>query len=739
MSDNDRKNAHEINQDRKRHDPLEDLAQIFNSNKQNKNQSYLSLSQTDQSEFQSPESLFHDSDFDLPFLEAELEKTLTGDLSYDDQNKQLDLKSSGSATISMDEVGITTLDNSRQKSFLSNEIHSSSIDLDEEKILDALSPLPIQKNQSPQNKMEQPHIDPFFEGDTQDNQISYNSSINYPHKIPDDRKEKTKETASIVQSPSNLDSTKVDKSFDVKGLTRENHVADHPQFYEKFFLNQKGNAEKKSKHNDTHIRYSRNFENLSDHNSKRKTSYNHTYKNSPPPNVDVYQFTEEVVEQTGPIMVPEVPYEAPECGMPSDSLREEFADVFKVGNISVEDFSQKKQNETFDDFFHQHMQNLEKDSPMNIQKQNDDYFSAQNAEHSTSSFQENLPYGNVDEIFANNESSLVQKSFIFNNFLKKSAILFILITICFISYFYFFTPSQQAENIPIIRADSAPFKFKQEITETENDDAHNLDIYKQATEQREKQRNTQTFLVDNSESPESLTTLEKQTSENISSSLSDESDVENAVAEATNQTVPTREVQTVIVNQDGTIALTQAHKMDKEYTDDSETIDSIAIDEPKDEPSIFSQFSDRSNKETEHNSSNNIDAIISENSSVPDIKKKAKSSFIPVPYKPKFISRAKTHTTPHPTSSPQTTTQSLESYYVQFASQPTAELARDSLKNIKSKFQYIIGSHHLNIYPALIPGKGIYYRVRVQTQNRNEAISLCEEVKNSGGSCFITR
>ncbi|MDD9334243.1 MAG: SPOR domain-containing protein, partial [Bartonella sp.] len=50
-----------------------------------------------------------------------------------------------------------------------------------------------------------------------------------------------------------------------------------------------------------------------------------------------------------------------------------------------------------------------------------------------------------------------------------------------------------------------------------------------------------------------------------------------------------------------------------------------------------------------------------------------------------------------------------------------------------------IGPRPLNIQSALISGKGTYYRVRIQTQNRNEAINLCEDIKSSGGSCFITR
>ncbi len=129
--------------------------------------------------------------------------------------------------------------------------------------------------------------------------------------------------------------------------------------------------------------------------------------------------------------------------------------------------------------------------------------------------------------------------------------------------FSFFYTTTKNEGTPIIHADNTPFKFKQETAETKNDVAHNLDIYKQATEQNEKQDNTQQFLIDNSEQPEKLSEIDQQEFTSSSSPSFGEAEVEDAVTEAINHTIPTREVQTVIVNQDGTIILESKHQPEK--------------------------------------------------------------------------------------------------------------------------------------------------------------------------------
>jgi len=78
-------------------------------------------------------------------------------------------------------------------------------------------------------------------------------------------------------------------------------------------------------------------------------------------------------------------------------------------------------------------------------------------------------------------------------------------------------------------------------------------------------------------------------------------------------------------------------------------------------------------------------------------------------------------------------------FYVQIASQPTQAAAQQSANEAQQRFASIIGGRQILIVPADIPGRGIYYRVRIATGERSAAINLCEQYKQAGGSCFIGR
>ncbi|WP_208434307.1 SPOR domain-containing protein [Bartonella taylorii] len=830
MSDNDRKNPHEMKKVHEHHDPLERLTRIFHPYKQNENQNDQSSLQTDRSVPHPPKTSSHDDDFDLSFLETELENSLTHDLPFDDQKKQQNLHTATNEQTS--NVMTTNSFNYREKSiFLSEEAHSLPISHDEEKILDSLSPLPIQKNQSPQNSATPISSDPFFEesdfsiqsekfffdetdkrnnkgittepaeqsncfsqtasqqADTpniernyDDNQSFHDTPVNHPSKVSNDQQIWVKEYYTDVPLPStdtnmffspsdiiserkntarnepasnfplSSDSTYIDKQSDLKSFSQKSHTADYPQSYEEKFLEQEVYAAEIPEYREAQAQYINNAQNISDQNNLNSIhpsseiprtiqkdsffSHNYTHRGTPPPNVDTYRFAEEIVEKTGPIMVPEVPYEAPEYDVPTDNLKEEFADVFNVGNITEADFSQQQQqNEVLNEIFHQTMQNPRDDAYTNSQDQNANYFPADNMRYDSSSFPEDSLYKAANKIPTHISATPPLKSFIVGKTLTKSVVLLILIAIGFAGYSYFFMPSKN-ENTPIIHADNTPFKFKHETTETKNDVGHNLDIYKQTTEGNEKQENTQQSLIDNSEQPEKLAELNQQESTSFSSSSLNESDVEDAVTEAINHTIPTREVQTVIVNQDGTVVLAPMHHTEKKNSyETEETTDQTIVEKLQDSPPVSSHDSDINNKATEDNLMRDIDKIIAENTSTSSIKGKV----IPLPSHAERNSEPQTHAASHPTSSSQVATQNSESYYVQLASQPTQALARDSLKNMKSRFGFLIGTRPLNIQSALIPGKGTYYRVRIQTQNRDDAINLCENIKNSGGSCFITR
>ncbi|ATP13150.1 hypothetical protein BHOIPH791_08610 [Bartonella henselae] len=839
MSDNNRKNPYEMKQDYEHHNPLEKLTRIFTPNKQRKNQKDLSSLQIDQSISQSPKTSLHGDDFDLSFLEAEFENNLKNDLPLDEQKKQFNLHKTKNKTNS-DVISTTLFNHPEKDSFLSEEKLSLPQSHNEEQILDALSPLPIQKNLSSQNKTSQTPAHPSFEESNfdplsenfffdeserqdnnriipelgeqnkrfsqtiapqqntsniqqnyDDNQSLHNSPINHPYKVSADQenwieeyytnvpnpsmkantgfssatliseREGTERSKSTSDFPSPLDSTQTNKSSDLKGFLQENHTDSYPQFYEEKLSEQETYAAQTPQYVDSQDQYINNAENISKQNNEKEVVYkqnnlnkisssskvfkdtqtdrffahNTMQRDTSPPSVDTYKFSDEIVEKTGPIMVPEVPYEVPEYDVPTDGLKEEFSDVLNVGNVSAENFSQQKpQDKVFNEIFNQTIQNSKENTYINPQEESTNYFPADNTKHT-----ESLSYKSVDEIpYTSNPLSL--ENSIFSKTLTKSIILLILIAVSFVGYSRFFMSSQKNESTPIIHADNTPFKFKHQSTETKNDVEHNLDIYKQTTGQNEKQENTQQFLIDNSEPPEDLAALNQQESTSFSPSSLDDSDVEDAVTEAINHTIPTQKVQTVIVKQDGTVVLSPMHDTEKKTTDKyEEKIDQTTVDQLQESQPISSHFSDTKDKEAEDNLTSNIDKIIAENISTSSVEKKVENSFVPLPSHAKSNSEVQTPASSHKNPPVQVRTQNSENYYVQLASQPTHALAKDSLKNMKSKFGFLIGTRPLNIQSAVIPGKGTYYRVRVQAQNRNEAINLCENIKNSGGSCFITR
>ncbi|WP_375649907.1 SPOR domain-containing protein [Bartonella sp. OT172YNZD] len=838
MSDNDRKNLYETTHDHEHHDPVERLTRIFNPHKQSGNQNEQSSLQTDRPTSH-PETSSHDDDFDLSFLEEELENNLAHDLPFDDQKKQWDLHATSNATAS-DIAQAASFNHSKQNN-LSEEKYSSSSSHDEEQILDALSPLPIPKNQSPQQKTTATSANPFLEksnlisqsesknfffdksekhenkrkipesfeqtnrfsqtnsqqpktADIQqtydDHQNLYDTPINHPYKISADQENWIKkdypdvsssteeneffsssnlvsqrqntarnQTKSTFSSP--LDSPLVDKQSYLKGASQEDHTTNYPHFFEENPSQEETYSEKVPRHNEAQAQYINNNEGVSNpnreisHNENNSDEFlsssvslntkqtdgflahNYTHRDTPPPNVDTYKFSEEIVEKTGPIMVPEVPYEAPEYDVPtSGGLEEEFADVLNIGNVLTDNFSQKQQkNEVFSEIFHQSMQNSKEGVYINSKEQNSDYFSSANMEYNFPSFSKNSSSTSSDEVPTHPSAPPPLKSFIFGKTFIKGIFILILIGIGFAGYSHFFMPSQKNEETVIIYADNTPFKFKSETTETKSDVAHNLDIYKQTIEQNEKQENTQQFLIDNSEQPKNLKELNPEESSNVSFSSLNESDVEDAITEAINHTIPTQEVQTVIVNQDGTVTLAPVHQTKSKTAAQSEESIDQTPNELQDSSFVSSHDSDINNPEIDHDLKNNIDKIIAENTSSSNIEEK----FIPIPSHAERNTEVETLAASRLTSPNRVAAQNSDSYYVQLASQPTHELARSSLKNMKSKFGFLIGARSLNIQPAFIPGKGTYYRVRIQTQNRNEAINLCEDIKNSGGSCFITR
>lgn len=780
MSDNDRKNPYETKQDHELYDPIKKAVRTLNPNQQNENKNSRSSVKSGNSKSQVSETSSTNDYFDLSFLEAEPENDLISELPFDDHEQQWNLQSDINT---LDSEGITkqpVADLPEEIYSSSGTEHFSSFNDDEEQILNALSPLPIQKNNFNEQQCNALNV----QQNCNDKQKTHTTSINTPYETAATQQNFSENSKSKIQKPyattnisstssdaisnksassknksanvfsSTLNSEHIDKLFNLK------HSVDDSELNEQKTLKQ-GNADTKTLEysvaptqpvendinnienifdtNNNDISYDRNdldythtsSECLNTQQIDNFPARNHTYGNNPPPNVDTCKFAEEIVEKTEQIIGSEVSYTIPKYDVSSDNLEKEFSDVFNVGNVSTEDLSQQQQNEILDEIFHQHKHNSRVDSYMDHKEQNANNLSTDNKEYYSSSFTENLQHDWADEISSNLSETSSSRNFMIRKIITRGAILFILIAVSLFGYSYFLTPSHEDEEALIIHADNTPFKTKPETTEIESNITHNLDVYKQITEQNENTQDIQPFLVDNSETPEDLTALNEQISESTSSSSLNESNIEDAITAAIDRTIPTREVQTIIVKPDGTTVLMPAHHTDENSIDSPEVIDTMAVDQLQDNASVPTQSADINSV-----NANNMEA---KHNLLADIEEKTRKVTIPIPSSAKFSSNTQAQVASRPNTSAHITTQNSENYYVQLASHPTSDLANASAKIIKSKLGFLIGSRPLNIQSAFIPGKGTYYRVRVQTQSRNEAISLCEKIKNSGENCFITR
>lgn len=85
------------------------------------------------------------------------------------------------------------------------------------------------------------------------------------------------------------------------------------------------------------------------------------------------------------------------------------------------------------------------------------------------------------------------------------------------------------------------------------------------------------------------------------------------------------------------------------------------------------------------------------------------------------------------------TAASAGSWSMQIASQPSAESAQSTYKDLARRYASVLDGHTANIVKADIAGKGTFYRVRIAANSRNDAISLCESYKAAGGNCFVSK
>lgn len=76
---------------------------------------------------------------------------------------------------------------------------------------------------------------------------------------------------------------------------------------------------------------------------------------------------------------------------------------------------------------------------------------------------------------------------------------------------------------------------------------------------------------------------------------------------------------------------------------------------------------------------------------------------------------------------------------VQIASQPSAAGAQQSYQQMAQRYGNLLQGRGVNIVKADIAGKGTYYRVRIPSSSKDDAIQLCSQLKSAGGSCFVSK
>ncbi len=78
-------------------------------------------------------------------------------------------------------------------------------------------------------------------------------------------------------------------------------------------------------------------------------------------------------------------------------------------------------------------------------------------------------------------------------------------------------------------------------------------------------------------------------------------------------------------------------------------------------------------------------------------------------------------------------------YVIQIASTPSPDAAQSTYASLSRKFGSVIGGRGVTIQKADIPGKGTFYRVRIEAGSKKEAVALCTKYKAAGGECLVAR
>jgi cell division septation protein DedD len=93
---------------------------------------------------------------------------------------------------------------------------------------------------------------------------------------------------------------------------------------------------------------------------------------------------------------------------------------------------------------------------------------------------------------------------------------------------------------------------------------------------------------------------------------------------------------------------------------------------------------------------------------------------------------------PAAAAEPQRTASTGSGFAVQLAAEGSEDAARAKFNRMRGQYGSVLGDTSPSIRSADVNGRSVY-RVRVGNMSREEAVSMCERLKASGGSCFVAR
>ncbi|EJF88873.1 SPOR domain-containing protein [Bartonella tamiae] len=454
------------------------------------------------------------------------------------------------------------------------------------------------------------------------------------------------------------------------------------------------------------------------------------------PDVDTYKFADNIVETTEIPDLPNISYEE-ELQRPShDDFENEFSEVFSVGNRTTP-LEQTHTDTSYQNEFYQEttfeQNNDFEESQIKFEIGHDENYETNTADSfgQFPHFEDAINHAEVDFIPAHlTKTSTTRK-------VVLGSVIFLLVIGVAYAASKFFSSSDNTDSAMIIQADQTPIKVHNDTTQAQNNAANNQDVYNQATGLETSTIGTQNSLIDKSETPEDLAALNEQVPQTDDSYM-DPSNIEDAIAAASNQTVPTREVQTVTVNPDGTVSSVSPvveNNTPQNPLNDNKIITTQTNNQVSANAILNNTISNGTNTNVHISSINqqNTQGIIADASHTGNSQQVTQTTTTPPQQNNQTTSQA--NDASENTSSSNTS----GGYYVQIASHPTQNLAQTSLNKAKSQYNTIIGNLPMNIESAEIPGRGTYYRVRIQVGPRDNAILVCQKIKEAHGTCFVGR